>query len=142
MKDLHSFAEEKQNAENLPQEAKFLHHILAEDKEIGLEQTSFLFTSEIMQKIRERQQPTFNKFVIGFFGLLWVFILAFAIIYTQKQNESFYDWQLPKWETPAWQFTFLDNPFWLMLANTMLLAIFLLVLQSILQHKKFRKNFK
>jgi hypothetical protein len=140
METFNSFEEEKQQKDQLPQEAKWLHKVLEDEKMWKMDEPSILFTANIMDKIKTKQRPIFHKGVIWLFGIIWTSILVLAVakaIPTLKPTS----WQLPTWDTSQWSkfFSFEANASLLMLANMILAVWVFFLINRFLQNKSYKK---
>jgi hypothetical protein len=121
MENFESFEEEKKHLSHLPKEAQWLHKV-KDEKMWGLDEPSILFTSNIMSKIKAKQEkPVFNKGIMIFFGLVWAVILGLAVWKSlEKLSPS-------HWEIPRWDFSKLPNLANFEASSTLMMFAYLLV---------------
>jgi len=140
MDNFNSFQDEKNKKEELPQEAKWLHKVLEEEKTWVLDEPSILFTANLMDKIKTKQRPVFHKGVVWLFGVVWaaIFVVAVGMAIPKAKPIS---WEMPNWDTKMLTnfFSFEANASLVMLANMLLAVWIFFIVHRFLQSRENKK---
>ena len=141
MENFESFEEEKKHLNKLPKEVQWLHQA-KEEKTWGLDEPSILFASNIMSKIKAKEEkPVFHKGIIGLFGLTWGLILGLGI-WKSLENTSSSKWEVPSLDFSKLSsiFNFETNSSILMFSYLILVFWGLFLLNKFLQKSNLKQN--
>lgn len=141
MENFESFEEEKKHLEKLPKEVRWLHQI-KEEKILGLDEPSVLFASDIMSKIKAKEEkPVFHKGISILFGIIWGGILGLAV-WKSSENISISNWTIPSLDFSKFNsiFSFKISSSMMMFSYLLLVFWGLFLLNKFLQKKNFKQN--